>query len=44
MALAVHATQAGLLWLWVAYGGFMAARMTTLLLRARGDAWARTGA
>ena len=44
MALAVHATQAGLLWLWVAYGGFMAARMTTLLLRARGDTWARVGA
>ncbi|MET0692482.1 MAG: MATE family efflux transporter [Propionibacteriaceae bacterium] len=44
MALTVNWLDAGLLWLWVAYGGFMTARMLTLLIRARGDAWARTGA
>ena len=44
LALAVRAQDAGLGWLWAAYGGFMAARMLTLLVRARGDAWARVGA
>jgi hypothetical protein len=32
-----------LVWLWVAYGGFMLARMLTLVLRARTDTWIRTG-
>jgi putative MATE family efflux protein len=44
LALVVRAQDAGLGWLWAAYGGFMAARMLTLLVRARGDAWARVGA
>ncbi len=44
MALTVDALGADLVWLWVAYGGFMAARMLTLALRARGDTWARVGA
>jgi putative MATE family efflux protein len=44
MALTVNNLHAGLIWLWVAYGGFMTARMITLLVRARGDAWARVGA
>jgi putative MATE family efflux protein len=36
---------AGLVWLWVAFGGgFMLARAVTLGLRARGDAWLVTGA
>jgi putative MATE family efflux protein len=44
MALTVKGLDAGLVWLWVAYGGFMLARMVTLLVRARGDAWVRVGA
>lgn len=44
MALAVRLTVAGLVWLWVAYGGYVLARMVTLLLRSRTDAWMRTGA
>lgn len=43
LALTVGNLHAGLIWLWVAYGGFMLARMLTLVLRARGDAWIRTG-
>lgn len=36
---------AGLVWLWVAFaGGYMLARAVTLGRRARGDAWAVTGA
>jgi Na+-driven multidrug efflux pump len=36
---------AGLVWLWVAFGGgFMLARAVTLGVRARGDAWLVTGA
>ena len=38
-----HESEA-LVWLWVAYGGFMLARMLTLVLRVRSDAWIRTGA
>jgi Na+-driven multidrug efflux pump len=39
------AGTAGLVWLWVAFGGgFMLARAVTLGLRARGDAWLVTGA
>jgi Na+-driven multidrug efflux pump len=43
LALLVHASGAGLVWLWVAYGGFILARMITLVLRARSTAWMRTG-
>lgn len=43
LVLTVGGLQAGLVWLWIAYGGFMLARMLTLVLRARGDAWIRTG-
>jgi hypothetical protein len=34
----------GLVWLWVAFTGFMAVRAAGLLWRARGDAWMVTGA
>lgn len=34
----------GLAWLWWAYGGFILARMVTLVLRERSDAWLVTGA
>lgn len=34
----------GLVWLWVAFGAFMAVRAAGLYLRARGDAWLVTGA
>lgn len=44
LALLVQQRSAGLVWLWGAYGGFMLARMATLTLRARTDAWVRTGA
>jgi Na+-driven multidrug efflux pump len=44
LALLVREQEAGLLWLWAAYGGFMVARMATLVLRVRAGAWARTGA
>lgn len=44
LALAVWLTGAGLVWLWLAYGGFILARMVTLLLRERSDAWLVTGA
>ncbi len=43
-ALVVQHTGAGLVWLWVAYGWYVAARMLTLLWRIRGSAWMRTGA
>lgn len=35
---------AGLVWLWVAYAGFLAVRALTLTLRARTGRWLRTGA
>ena len=44
LALLVREQAGGLLWLWAAYGVFMLARMTTLVLRVRTGAWARTGA
>ena len=44
LALAVRFTDAGLVWLWVAYGGYVLARMVTLVLRARTGRWMRTGA
>lgn len=34
----------GLAWLWVAYGGFQAARLVTLWLRQRGTTWMVLGA
>ena len=48
-AIGVYAAATGdtnpgwLVWLWVAYTGFMAARLITLAVRARGDRWLRTG-
>jgi Na+-driven multidrug efflux pump len=42
-AYAVQVAGAGLVWLWCALGAFMLARLATLLLRARSDAWLRTG-
>ena len=44
LALVVRATGGGLVWLWAAYGVFMAARLLTLALRTRTDAWIRLGA
>ncbi|SDS62229.1 MATE family efflux transporter [Microlunatus soli] len=44
LAIGVHATGAGLVWLWLAFGCFMLARMITLVVRARGTRWMRTGA
>ncbi len=43
-ALAVLATGAGLVWLWIAYGAWILARAATLVHRERGDAWLVTGA
>jgi putative MATE family efflux protein len=43
-AIAVQQAAAGLVWLWIAYGWYVIARMLTLLWRIRGDAWLRTGA
>ncbi len=39
LALAVSWTDAGFTWLWVAYGGFMLARLVTLWRRQRGATW-----
>jgi putative MATE family efflux protein len=44
LAYAVWATGSGLLWLWVAFGGFMLARLVTLVVRERSAAWMVTGA
>lgn len=44
LALLVRAQDTGLVWLWAAYGVFMLARMTTLVLRVRTGAWLRLGA
>ena len=40
----VGTTEAGFTWLWVAYGGFIAARLATLWRRQRGDTWMLLGA
>jgi putative MATE family efflux protein len=40
----VGLTDGGFTWLWVTYGGFIAARLVTLWLRQRGDAWMVLGA
>jgi putative MATE family efflux protein len=39
LPLAVLLSQWGFTWLWVAYGGFMVARLVTLALRERSDRW-----
>ena len=44
LALLVAHLGSGLVWLWAAYGVFMLARMLTLGLRARTQAWIRLGA
>jgi putative MATE family efflux protein len=44
LVLLVGASDAGFTWLWVAYGGFIAARLVTLWLRQRGDTWMVLGA
>ena len=41
LALTVRWLDANLVWLWAGYGGFMLARMLTVALRARTDAWTR---
>jgi putative MATE family efflux protein len=44
LAYAVHRADGGLLWLWAAFGGFMLARLVTLVARERSTAWMVTGA
>jgi putative MATE family efflux protein len=44
LVLLVGLADAGFTWLWVAYGGFIAARLATLWLRQRGDTWMVLGA
>ena len=44
LAYAVLLTDAGLMWLWAAFSGFMIARLVTLVLRERSTAWMVTGA
>jgi putative MATE family efflux protein len=39
LVLLVGWTDAGFTWLWIAYGGFIAARLVTLWRRQRGTAW-----
>lgn len=39
LVLVIGWTDAGFTWLWVAYGAFIAARLATLWLRQRSDAW-----
>jgi Na+-driven multidrug efflux pump len=43
LAIAVQAADGGLVWLWWAFGAFMLARLVTLVLRERSDAWLVTG-
>ncbi len=43
LALAVQVTDAGPTWLWVAYGGFIAARWVTLEARRRSERWVVLG-
>jgi putative MATE family efflux protein len=44
LALAVQWNDAGLTWLWIAYGGFIATRLMTLYVRQRKDTWMVLGA
>lgn len=43
LAWLVWSSGAGLVWLWLAYGGFITARLATLHWRYRGDRWLITG-
>lgn len=43
LAALVWHLDAGLVWLWAAYGAFMLARLVTLVARERGEAWLVTG-
>ncbi|MEL4504777.1 MATE family efflux transporter [Luteococcus sp. H138] len=43
LAWLVDQRSAGVVWLWVAYGGYLLARVATLTVRARTDAWMRLG-
>ena len=43
-ALLVRSAGGGIGWLWVAYGVWIVARAVTLVLRALGSSWLRTGA
>ncbi len=44
LAYVVYLTGAGLVWLWAGFGGFMVARLVTLVVRERSPAWMVTGA
>ncbi|MET0446940.1 MAG: MATE family efflux transporter [Aeromicrobium sp.] len=44
LVLLVGWTGGGFTWLWVTYGAFIAARLVTLWVRQRGDAWMVLGA
>lgn len=44
LAWAVRISDAGLIWLWCAYGCWLTARMVTLVARARTPKWMRIGA
>lgn len=44
LVLLVGWTDAGFVWLWVAYGAFILARLVSLWLRQRGSAWMVLGA
>ncbi|WP_040320924.1 MATE family efflux transporter [Aeromicrobium marinum] len=44
LAVGVGWAGGGLTWLWVAYGGFILARLLTLVVRERDGRWAVTGA
>ena len=44
LALLVLAQDAGLVWLWWAFDAFLVARLVTLVVRWRGEAWLVTGA
>ncbi|OYN90181.1 MATE family efflux transporter [Parenemella sanctibonifatiensis] len=43
LSLLVGWSQAGVAWLWAAWGGYLLARAATLVLRARGENWMRLG-
>jgi MATE family, multidrug efflux pump len=44
LAALVWRAEAGLVWLWWAFGAFMTARLVTLVVRAHGTSWMRLGA
>ncbi|MGI8458318.1 MAG: MATE family efflux transporter [Propionibacteriaceae bacterium] len=44
LVLLVNRFDAGLVWLWAAWVGYLVARMITLLVRSGGSSWLRTGA